>query len=116
MAWASVGAHNTAQSSTSNQTSIAAQLVSTVNAGQVLLAVIAVDNNQTTDGDESAVTGVSDPAGNTWSKAAEFTNGQGTAQAGATCSIWYCLVTSSIAGGLNITASFQMLRRETRVL
>ena len=77
--------------------------------GELVVAVIAVDNNQTTDGDEGAVTGLTDNFGNTWQKGAEFTNGQGAVQAGATCAIWFSKWTNPVAGSPTagtITVSF----------
>jgi len=54
----------------------------------VLVLAIAVDNVQTTDGNTSLVTGVTD-TGVTWNKAREFTNGQGAAAGGATIAVWW---------------------------
>jgi hypothetical protein len=68
--------------------------------------IVATQNFQTTDGDEGAVSGVVDSSGDTWTKGGEFTNGQGTAQAGAVCSIWWCKKTNTLASGGTITASF----------
>lgn len=74
--------------------------------GDLCVIGYAVDNNQTTDGDEGAVTSVTDSAGNTWVKAVEFTNGQGTAQTGATCGCWYSNLTAALAIGATITLNF----------
>src|SRR4029077_14451427 len=51
-------------------------------------------------------TSVTDSAGNGWVKAVEFTNGQGTAQTGSLCSMWYCNAKANLAVGGNITANF----------
>lgn len=74
--------------------------------GRVAVLLIAVDNNQATDGDEGAVTGVTDTAGNTWTKAVEFCNGQGSAQAGVTVSVWYTQATVQLTSGQTITIAF----------
>lgn len=74
--------------------------INPLNVGELGVILIAVDNTQTTDGDENAISSVTDPQGNTWLKAAEFTNGQGAAAAGATCSIWYTVATAQLSGKL----------------
>lgn len=94
-------------SSTANQASIAMAVTNTMPRGEFVAIVIALDNNQTTDGDEGAVTSMTDTQGNTWEKAVEFTNGQGSAQAGATVSIWYSLlIVAALSSGVDtITAN-----------
>lgn len=106
MTWAAVGSLGTHQSATLNQASSVLTTTATLEVGNVAILAIAVDNHQTTDGDEGAVSGVVDSAGNTWVKAAEFTNGNGVAQGGATCSIWYTKATTQLTSGGTITASF----------
>jgi hypothetical protein len=77
-------------SAVADQASLSVTFTSSITSGQFAVLIIGVDNNQTTDGDEVAVTSITATGiGNTWVKAAEFTNGQGSAQAGATCSVWY---------------------------
>lgn len=103
MAFGFIGAALTAQSSTANQAStLTASFART--AGRLYVIVVAVDNNQTTDGDEGAVTSITH-SGESFTKAAEFTNGQGAAQAGATVSIWY-LVAAANAGNNTGTINF----------
>ena len=106
MAIASVGTLGSVGSKTANQASLVLTTTATLEAGNLGVIAIAVDNNGTTDADEGAVTGVVDSAGNTWSKAAEFTNGNAAAQAGATVSVWYKVVGTPLASGGTITASF----------
>jgi hypothetical protein len=101
----------TASADTSaNQSSTSITPDQTYSAGTTAcILVIAVDNNQTTDGDEVAVTGVTDDAtapGNVWVKAREFTNGQGSSQAGATVSVWFSNISVAIGTGNSITAAF----------
>jgi hypothetical protein len=94
-------------SSAANQASLIMTAATTSGAvGDLAVLIIGVDNFQTTDGDEGAVTSVIDNAGNTWLKAGEFCNGQGTAQAGATVSVWYCKLTGAITAGTTAIQAF----------
>jgi hypothetical protein len=80
--------------------SIAAGVVgSFCSAGELAVLIVAVDNSQANDGDEIAVTTVTDSGGSTWIKAGEFTNGQGAAQAGATVSVWYAVLANNLDFG-----------------
>jgi hypothetical protein len=86
------------QSKTANMSSFSViSNTQTLPAGYLAVLLVAVDNSQTTDGDEGAVSSVTDTHGNTWLKAAEHTNGQGGSQAGATCSVWYSLLGTTLA-------------------
>lgn len=106
MAFAHVGNIGSGNSATANQAAaICTYTTAASGIGDLAVLVLAVDNNQTTDGDENAVTSAGDNQGNTYLKGAEFTNGQGSAQAGATCSIWYCVLAHSVASGDFITAN-----------
>ena len=97
MAWANLNTLGSTSDKTANQASTTITMgLAAVEAGNVIVLIIAVDNNATTDTDEGAVTSITDTQLNTYSKAKEFTNGQGSAQAGATCSIWYSLITTTI--------------------
>lgn len=49
---------------------------------------------------------LADDAGNTWTKAAEYTNGQGGAALGCTVSVWYTKATSTLSAGAAITPAF----------
>jgi hypothetical protein len=103
MAFASVRSEGTRNDITANQASTLTQPL-TGSVGEFFVLIVAVDNNQTTDGDEGAVTSVTQTA-NTWTKAAEFCNGQGGAQAGATCSVWYMQCTTAFSSE-NATINF----------
>ena len=96
------------QNKGSNQASTALTTATNAAAQNSLVVVmIAVDNYGTTDGDLSEVTGVVSSDGvNKWTKAVEFTNGQGTAQTGATLSIWWSFVKKAMPTSSTITASF----------
>lgn len=106
MAIASVGTLGSVQSKTANQASLVLTTSATLEAANVGVILIAVDNNAAVDGDEGAVTGVVDSAGNTWSKLGEFTNAQTGAQLGATISVWMVKATTQLTSGGTITASF----------
>jgi hypothetical protein len=77
-----------------------------VTAGRTYFLAIACDNLGTADGDNGDVTSVSDNAGNTFTKAAEFTNGQGGAASGATVSVWYCSSMLATTTSNSITVNF----------
>jgi hypothetical protein len=78
-----------------------------LNAGELGVLIIACDNLDATDGDFGVVAGVTDSAGNTWQKAAEFTNGQGGAAAGATVAIWYTVAAATLPTTGSITITFR---------
>lgn len=88
-------------------TSIALAISAAAEAGNLVVVIIALDNTQTTDGNTSEVSSISDSAGgNTWIKAREFCNGQGGAAAGVTVSVWYSVLTNQINNAGTITANF----------
>lgn len=79
MAFASVGTLGTGLSSGNNQTSLVLTTSAAAEAGNLVVLCVAVDNNQTTDGDSTAVSGITDSAGgNTWTRAKGFANGNET--------------------------------------
>jgi hypothetical protein len=105
-AWSSNGALGSAGSKTSSN-SLTMTTTSITNAGQVVIVGISKDNVQTTDGDSTEVTSITDSAGgNTWTLLKEYTNGQGSANAGHTVSLWASKLTNGIANGGTITANF----------
>lgn len=105
MAWSYIGV-DAAGTSTASSSSVSCTVLSTLTVGQVITARIAKDNVQTTDGNTSEVTSVTDTRSNTWTKAREFCNGQGGAAAGAVIAIYYCVVTTQIEIGDTVTANF----------
>lgn len=106
MAFSLKGSGGTVNSAAANQSSVVLTTATTAGAsGDLAVIRYALDNAQTTDGDEGAVTGIVDSAGNLWVKAVEFTNGQGGTQAGAVCGIWYSNVTAPLPTGSTITLS-----------
>lgn len=73
--------------------------------GNVVILLIGKDNVQTTDGNTSEVTGVTDTAGNVWVKLREYCNGRTAANAGVVISVWKSKITSTLALGGVITAT-----------
>ena len=70
------------------------------------IIVVAANNLTGTDGNNNEHVGITDAAGNTWTKAREFTNGQGAADAGVTVSVWYSKATANLPGSSNVTVDF----------
>ncbi|MGH9556714.1 MAG: hypothetical protein ACRD2Y_12925 [Terriglobales bacterium] len=60
--------------------------------GSIIGVWLATDNVDTTDGQTSLHSSVTDTDGNTYTKACEYTNGEGAAAAGATVSFWFSSV------------------------
>ena len=107
MTIAHIGDLGTALSSGNNQSSLVLTTTADAEAGNLVVLLVAVDNNQTTDGDSTAVSGITDSAGgNTWTRGKEFANGQGANQAGADVSIWFSVLDNTIPSGGTITATF----------
>lgn len=104
--WQSIGTLGSTQSKTADQSSLALTTSAACESGNVCVCAVSVDNNGTTDGDEGAVTSITDSASNTWSEIIEFANGQGTAQTGAVAYLGYTKATSTIASSGTITANF----------
>lgn len=99
MAFAEIAGGAATQSALANQTLTPVRsYTESYPVGTLMLIFIACDNNQTTDGDEVAITNSTlvDFPGNVFTKAKAFTNGQGTAQAGATVELWWCVTTVAI--------------------
>jgi len=104
--WFSIGSLGSISSNSADQSSIVLQAGAVAEVGNVVVVLIAVDNAATSDGDEGAITGVTDAAGNTWVEIGEFTNANAAPQAGATISAWYSLISTQIALNSLITATF----------
>jgi hypothetical protein len=89
-----------------NSASIAMTTAAVAEAGKLAVVVVGCDNNGTTDADFSEISSIDDSAGgNVWTKAVEWTNGQGAAQAGCTVSIWYSVLANQIDSSGTITAN-----------
>lgn len=112
MAWTSIGSGSTVAYSGNNQASMAHTVATNgVGIGQVGIIAFAQDNpgaadTFTTSGTANpTVSTVTDSAGNIWNCAGEFQNAQGSAQAGAVCSLWWTLATADLPVAGTITAT-----------
>lgn len=87
-------------------TTVAASPTANFVAGNLVVVVVGLDNNATADGNTSEISSITDSVGgNTWTKLREFCNAQGAANAGATVSIWYSILTNTITTAGTITAT-----------
>jgi hypothetical protein len=77
-----------------------------MNAGELLVVCITKDNIQTTDGNTNEVTSCTDSVGNTFTKAREFCNGQGGANAGSVIAVYYSVLAFAITTSNTFTANF----------
>jgi hypothetical protein len=102
--FASVGTLGTGVRSTGG-TSTTITTSATAEAGNVVIVAVGKDNTQTTDGATNEVTGVTDSAGNTYEKAGEFTNGEGSAGAGATVAVFLSQLETQLDSGGTITVT-----------
>lgn len=103
MTIASAGSVGTAQAKATGS-SLAITTTATIPAGNLAIVAYATDNLDTSDGETSVVTGVTDSAGNTWQKAAEFTNtSAGAVGDGVLVSIWLTVATVQLNSGGTIT-------------
>lgn len=107
MAWSHNASFPIATSNKTSGSSISYPSVGpNVSAGDFVIVCVAKDNTQTTDGETSEVTSVTDSSGtNTYTKLKEFTNGQGAANGGATISLWGCVLATALTGGSGWTAN-----------
>jgi len=106
MAFADLGQVGTASNTGNNQATTTILTTASCVSGELVVVLAAVDNNQTTDGDATQVSDIIDSGGNTWTRAKEFANGQGSAQAGAEIAIFYSKLTNAVASGGTIRATF----------
>jgi hypothetical protein len=107
VAIASVGSWGIGSSGASGTTLLLAGTLSTIEAGNVAMVLIAADNTGTTDADHSQVSSIADSVGgNTWTKIEEYTNGQGSAGTGVTVSLWQSRLTNAITSTDDITVTF----------
>ena len=88
---------------TSSANTIGIGTTATPAADTLILVWIAKTNTGTGDADYSEVTSVTDSKGNNYTKCAEFTNGQGAADAGATISVWRSVTTVAFTDPSTIT-------------
>lgn len=86
MSWTSIAGRGGANNKTSG-TTLSGSPSGTVVAGRILFVAVATDNIDTSDG-QTTLHAISDSLGNVYTKAREQTNGEGTAAAGITTSLW----------------------------
>ena len=96
-----------AQNETSQNTITSATLPNTIQVGRLVVIAAAINNIATADGETSDITSITDTKENLWIKAGEFTNTVGGAAGdGATCAIWYSLITTELTTSDTITVNF----------
>ncbi len=102
-----IAAANADKSANQTTRAIVIQPGSSAAAGDLVVFTICVDNSATVDGDEGAVSGVTDGVGgNTWVKAKEHCNSRGASQGGVTVSVWYSKLTNALPAVTVVTATF----------
>lgn len=106
MAFGTTGAFGAGGISTSSGNSVAELSLNTVPVGALVVVRVSKDNVQTTDGNTNEVTSVTDTRSNTWTKAYEHCNGNGSAAAGAVSAVFFSVLTTQIEIGDSITANF----------
>lgn len=100
MTIAAVAARGTGVASTSGS-SFTLTPTAAIAAGRLAVLVVSSDNVATADGVTNTHTSVTS-ANATWTKAGEYTNGNGAAAAGVTVSVWYAVTTGSLSTAITI--------------
>lgn len=106
MAFADIGSLGAAGSTAADQATLVLTTTAVAAVGSLIVVVIAADNRGSVDTDDVSVSGVVDSAGNTYRKAHGYANAQTGAQLGASVALFYAEVTTQLASGGTITASF----------
>ncbi len=89
-----------------NSATISMTTADTARNGNLVVVHVACDNNGTTDGDLSEISGVTFN-GVAMTKGKEQTNGNGTANTGCTSSLWWLQISGGdVASGATVTATF----------
>ena len=104
MAFADVGNLGAGGNTNNNQATLTVATVLALAAGDLAVVAVTVDNRNATGGDQLDVSGVT-IGGIAMQKAVQHAQAV-TAQTGAATSLWYLNVTSTIASGANIIATF----------
>jgi hypothetical protein len=105
MAFVSIGSFLNINSIVSG-TTLAGVPSAALEANNLGIINVALDNTSTSDGETNEVSGISDPHGNLYRKLSEYCNGNGAANAGAVVSIWYVIPKTTIAITDTITITF----------
>lgn len=108
-AWSFLNGLGTANDKTSTHTSFTITTSAAAEVNNVIIVCTAWDNTDTTDLESTRIS-VSDAAGNTYTRAKEFTNSQGAAAAGATSAIFTSKVTTQLNSGSTITITSDTAR------
>ena len=103
--WSNIGSRGCSNSKTSSS-SVSVTASAPVSAGDVLVAIVATDNIATTDGDKSDISSVTDSKSNSYTKAVQFTNSEGSAGSGATVGIYFSKITTTLTTSDTVTANF----------
>lgn len=98
---ASIGTGTTSAAATSTSLTTTA----TANVGDIIVIRLAKNNAATADGVTNEFTGVTDSAGNTYTKRGEYTHSHGASGDGATVALFDCVVTTQLSSGGTITAN-----------
>lgn len=107
MAFADKGTIGANGSTVNNQASLTLTTATTnIAAGDLVVLVVATDNNASADGADNVVASISDGSANVYQRAASFANAQGAAQAGATVDIWFCNATVDRNTGSSIVITY----------
>lgn len=103
-AWSSVGTLGAQGNKTSGTNNLVITTSATAEAGNVIVVLVAGSNLQNTNGDTTGIT-IADSAGNSYSRAAEHTNGNGASGEGVTTGIYYAIAGTTLASGGTITVT-----------
>lgn len=106
MAWANVTSGLITANNKVAAASWAPTTAADLTAGNGGFLIVTSDNTSSADGNNNEHQSVSDAAGNTWTKAAEWTNSNAGAANGDTVSVWYVKAGSTLSSGSAITINF----------
>lgn len=99
------GSMGTGNSKASGTTVTVASTSQTANAGDLVVVLIASDNTDTTDLETTHWTVTDSAGGNTYTRAKEFVNGQGSAAAGVEVGVYYSRLATQLASTGVITGT-----------
>ena len=102
MAWGSLNTLGSNQIKTSGTNNLTITTTAIAEVGNVIIVIVAGDNIAIVDGDSTNVS-ITDAAGNTYTRAKEWTNDISGAGTGAVAAIFYSKVTTQLNSGALIT-------------
>jgi hypothetical protein len=103
--FASVGSLGSGSDAGNDQTSLSMTTTGDIEAGHLVVVIIAFDNTVNLDQQTSNVTGIAS-AGQNFTKVIEWNSTDAGTETSAAVGIWYLVATSQINSGSSITASF----------